>query len=155
MASPAAVAPVPIENGEPASSAMTPLLPIEKAEMFPDAPFETYKDPPVGETTRNCGFGAAREANAKGDPETGVSRPRAGSTLKTEIEEGIAGEVDPWLRRNKNWPLEFMPTPIGLEHTAGLVQAGVGGSAVPIGVSTPVAWSILKPETVLDVRFGT
>ena len=155
MASPAAVAPAPRENGEPPSSVNTPLVPIEKAEMLPDAPLETYKKPAVGETARNCGFGVTSDANANGDPDTGVNRPRAGSMLKTDIEAETAGDVDPWLSRNKNWPPEFIPTAIGLEHTAGLTQAGVGGRAVPIGVSTPVAWSILKPETVLEVRLGT
>ena len=155
MASPVAVAPAPRENGEPASSVNAPLDAIEKAEMVPDEPLETYKKPAVGETARNCGFGAMRDANAKGDPETGVNRPRAGSMLKTEIEAGTAGDADPWLSRNKNWPPELMPTPIGFEHTAGLTQAGVGDSAVPMGASTPLTWSIVKPETVLEVRFGT
>jgi hypothetical protein len=77
------------------------------------------------------------------------------SILKTEIEAGAAGDVAPWLSMNKNWPLELMPTPMGLEHTAGLTHAGVGGSAAPMGVSTPATWSMLKPETVLEVRFGT
>ena len=48
-----------------------------------------------------------------------------------------------------------MPTPIGLAQTAGAAHAGVGGTAVPIGVSTPLTWSMLKPDTVLDVWFGT
>jgi len=158
MASPATVAPTLVVDGTVTagvSSVKAPPLPIENAEMVCDVPLETYKKPAVGETARNCGFGAVRDANANGDPETGVNRPRVGSTLNTEIEEETAGEVDPWLRRNKNWPPELTPTPIGLAQTAGPVQAGVGGNAVPIGVSTPVVWSILKPETVLEVRFGT
>lgn len=41
---------------------------------------------------------------------------------------------------------------IGLAHTEVLAHTGVGMAAVPIGVSTPPVWSIVKPETVLAVR---
>src|SRR5258708_24877956 len=94
MGSPAAVAPAPRENGEPASSVKTPLVPTEKPEMVPDELLETYKKPAVGETARNCGFGATRDANAKEDPETGGNRPRAGSMLKTEIEQETPETAD-------------------------------------------------------------
>src|ERR1041385_459107 len=134
--SPAAVAPAPNENGEPPSSVNPPLVPIAKAEMLPDAPFDTYKKPCVGEIAINCGFGAASEANANGDPATGLRSPRVVSILKTEIEAGTAGETEPWFSTNRNWPPEFTAAAIGLEHTPGL-QTGVGESAVPMGVSTP------------------
>jgi hypothetical protein len=73
--------------------------------------------------------------------------------LKTEIEAAIEG-AEPWFNTNKNWPAELTATPIGLEHTPGL-QTGVGESAVPMGASTPATWSTVKPETVLEVSFGT
>ncbi len=41
----------------------------------------------------NCGFGVASDANGNGDPAMGVSRPRAVSILKTEIELATEGEV--------------------------------------------------------------
>ena len=94
-------------------------------------------NPAVGEATTNCGFGALSDANENGDPATGVSRPRALSMLKTEIELGTEGEV-PWFSRKRNWPEELTAALTGLEHTAVEVQAGVGGTAVPTGVSTPV-----------------
>ena len=75
--------------------------------------------------------------------------------LKTEIEAGTAGEAEPWFSTNKNWPPEFTAATIGLEHTLTLAHTGVGGNAVPMGVSTPAVWSMLKPETVLEVRLGT
>ena len=75
--------------------------------------------------------------------------------LKTEMEAGTAGEAEPWFSTNKNWPAELIATDIGLEHTEGLAHTGVGERAVPMGASTPAVWSIVKPETVLDVRLGT
>ena len=75
--------------------------------------------------------------------------------LKTEMEAGTAGEAEPWFSTNKNWPPELTATPIGLEQTPGLRKPEWVESAVPIGVSTPATWSILKPETVLEVRLGT
>ena len=74
--------------------------------------------------------------------------------LKTEIEGGTAGEAEPWFNTNKNWPPELTATPIGLEQTPG-PQTGVGGCAVPMGASTPALWSMVKPETVLEVSLGT
>src|SRR6476646_2956261 len=111
-------------------------------------------NPAVGEAITNCGFGALSDANENGDPATGVSSPRAVSILKTEMELGTEGEV-PWFSRKRSWPEELTAALTGLEHTAGAVQAGVGGVAVPTGVSTPATRSILKPATVFDVRYGT
>src|SRR5450432_2814695 len=157
MASPATVAPElrhcggvepcpSAQKGEPATSVKAPPVPIEKAEMLPDTPFETYKKPAVGEIARNCGFGALTDVNVNGDPATGVNNPRVVSMLKTEIDAGTTGTVDPWLSTTRNWPPELMATPIGLTHTAGSAQTDVGGSAVPIGVRTPLTWSTVKPE---------
>lgn len=75
--------------------------------------------------------------------------------LNTEMEAATAGDAEPWFSTNKNWPPEFTAAAIGLEHTLTLAHTGVGGVAVPMGESTPVLWSILKPETVLAVKLET
>src|ERR1700704_1102854 len=95
IARPATVAPAPTVTGDPPSSASVPLAAIEKEEIVPEAPLETYRNPAVGETIRNCGFGATRDANGNGDPATGVNKPRVASMLKTEMEAGTAGEAEP------------------------------------------------------------
>jgi hypothetical protein len=55
--------------------------------------------------------------------------------------------------------LELTPTLIGvLQVTVGgrvAGQMGVGGTAVPTGVSTPEVWSTENPETVLLVSLAT
>ena len=147
----------PTENGDPATSDNVPLVPIEKPEMVPEVPFETYTRPAAGDTARNCGFGATSDANEKGEPAIGVNKPLAVSMLKTEIVAGaaVAGGTAPWLRTNRNWPPELTPKPTGFEQTELLAQTGVGGKAVPIGVSMPAVWSTVKPDTVLEVRFAT
>src|SRR5689334_24969798 len=80
----------PAENGEPATSVNVPLVPIEKPEIVPEAPFATYTRPAAGDTARNCGFGATSDANEKGEPAIDVNKPLAVSMLKTEIVAGAA-----------------------------------------------------------------
>src|SRR5260221_1001558 len=131
---------VPAEKGEPATGLKAPLVAIEKAEMLPSAPLPTYRNPEVGETARLWGFAAV----GNGDPAISVKIPRVGSILKTEIVDGAGGATEPWLSTNKNWPPELMP------RLTGFLPTGVGGNAVPTGVSSPVAWSKEYPDTVLE-----
>src|SRR5215472_5375462 len=105
----------------------------------------------------DCAFPADSEGRIKGDPETRVNSPRVVSTLKTEIEALTAGEDVPWFSTNRNWPAESVPTLIGVEVAQGGEggQIGLGGIAVPTGVSVPVWWLRVYPDTVLEVEFAT
>src|SRR6266700_1292723 len=129
----------PAVKGEPATGLKAPLLAIEKAETVPSAPLPTYWNPVFGETAILWGF----TVGGKGDPTISVKIPRTASMLKTEI------EAEPWLRTKRNWPPELM------HRLTGLLPTGVGGSAVPIGVSNPAWWSTVNPETVLEVILAT
>src|SRR5579859_4629722 len=147
----------PAVKGEPAISVGVPLAAIANAEIVPEEPFATYSVFPFGAIDRNCGFGATSEAKLKGEPATGDSRPFVVSTLKTEMVAGaaVAGGTAPWFNTNKNVPAESTANESGLEHAEALAHTGVGGSAVPTGVSIPVVWSRLKPETVPAVWLAT
>jgi hypothetical protein len=89
----------------------------------------------------DCAFPADNEGRINGDPETRVNKPRVVSTLKTEIVAFTKGEAVPWFSTNRKWPEESVPTLTGVEvPQAGGEggQIGLGGIAVPTGVSVPV-----------------
>ena len=118
----AMVAPAGPGKGEPTISLRAPLEAMENTEIVPAEPFDKYRKFAVGETVMNL----AVAGTGKGEPAICVRRPRVVSILNTEM------LAEPWLRTNKNWPLELTPSPTGL------VPTGVGVIAVPTGVRTPV-----------------
>src|SRR6185437_68610 len=114
--------------------------------MLPAAPLfvlETYANCPSGRKLIHVGLGPAGNAPAP----IGVSEPVVGSIEYPETELPVV------LPDGGFWFMTYMNLPLGLK--AGMPPApSPAGNDVPIGVRSPVVWSIEKPTTRLSPKLA-